>query len=100
MRNPASCLGSFCSTIELHPPGEPAHWRLRSDRSMGSVDGVQGQVTLNPDGTIVFTIDSAFTGAAGFSYVVSDGTESDTATVAVRIDSPFVGWSQGGIGNV
>ena len=34
---------------------------------MGSVDGVQGQVTLNPDGTIVFTIDSAFTGAAGFS---------------------------------
>ena len=66
---------------------------------MGSVDGVQGQVTLNPDGTIVFTIDSAFTGAAGFSYVVSDGTETDTATVAVRIDSPFVGWSQGGIGN-
>ena len=38
-------------------------------------------------------------GTDSFNYVVSDGVLTSSATVSVRVDDPFAGWSQGGPGN-
>ena len=59
-----------------------------------STDG-PGTVSLDADGNIVFSIDSTYVGVETFSYTVSDGFETSTATVNVRIDSRFNGWSVG-----
>ena len=44
--------------------------------------GTGGTAVLNPDGTVTFTPNANFNGAASFSYVASDGTTtSNSATV-------------------
>ena len=41
---------------------------------------------LNVDGTVSFTPNANFNGAADFSYTASDGTDSsNTATVTVNV---------------
>ena len=48
--------------------------------------GSGGTAVLNGDGTVTFTPDAGFNGAASFSYTVSDGiTESAAATVTVNV---------------
>ena len=46
-----------------------------------------GSAIINNDGTIAYTPDAGFNGTDTFSYTVSDGTESKTASVAVSIGS-------------
>ncbi|WP_417725799.1 Ig-like domain-containing protein, partial [Salipiger sp.] len=62
--------------------------------SVESVGGAtDGTVTLQSDGTILFTPDAAFTGTAGFIYTTSDGAGgTDTAQVSVEVSAltPFV----------
>jgi hypothetical protein len=61
-------------------------------------DGAHGQVTIDVNGNLVFSVDSTFQGLDSFTYVVSDGKEQDTGTVSVRIDSVYADWSPGGSG--
>ena len=49
--------------------------------------GTGGTAVLNANGTVTFTPDANFNGAASFSYTVTDGTAtSNTATVTVNVD--------------
>ncbi|HEX4417472.1 MAG TPA: Ig-like domain-containing protein, partial [Kofleriaceae bacterium] len=45
-----------------------------------------GTVTINPDGTVHYVPDPAFTGTATFTYTVSDG-HGGTATATVTVDA-------------
>ena len=48
--------------------------------------GTGGTAVLNGDGTVTFTPDANFNGAADFTYTASDGTDnSNTATVTVNV---------------
>ena len=58
-----------------------------------------GSVSFDMDGNIVYSVDSTFIGVDTFSYTISDGDESATGTVTVRIDSRFAGWSTGSAGS-
>lgn len=58
-----------------------------------------GSVSFDIDGNIVYSVDSTFTGVDTFTYTISDGTETSTATVNVRIDGLFTGWSEGTSGD-
>ncbi len=44
-----------------------------------------GSVVIDPAGTVTYTPDPAFVGTATFSYTVSDGEFTDTATVTVDV---------------
>src|SRR5690606_29906298 len=56
-----------------------------------------GEVRFASDGNIVFVPDAAFVGTTQFTYTVSDGEESSTATVTVKVDpsDQFDGWRSG-----
>jgi len=61
--------------------------------------GTGGTAALNSDGDIVFTSDGTL-GAVDFTYSVSDGTLSDTATVALTVteaepENPYEDYRQG-----
>ncbi len=58
-----------------------------------------GSVSFDADGNIVYSVDSTFVGTDSFSYTISDGSETATGTVNVRIDSQFTGWSEGSAGD-
>lgn len=47
-----------------------------------------GVVVLNPDGTVTYTANNGYTGADSFTYTVTDGTETSTATVNVTVEAP------------
>lgn len=47
-----------------------------------------GSLTLNPDGSFVYTSDPDWNGADSFTYTATDGTaESDVATVTLTVDA-------------
>lgn len=46
-----------------------------------------GAVMLNADGTITFIANDDFVGTANFTYMVSDGSETDTVDVTVEVIS-------------
>ncbi|MGP1383529.1 MAG: cadherin-like domain-containing protein [Thainema sp.] len=46
-----------------------------------------GTVSLDIDGNVVFTPDANFSGEASFEYVISDGSETSTATVSVLVNA-------------
>lgn len=46
-----------------------------------------GSVVVNPDGTFRYTPAANYWGADSFTYTISDGTLTDTATVNIVIDS-------------
>ncbi|WP_244628269.1 tandem-95 repeat protein [Stappia taiwanensis] len=50
-------------------------------------DAVNGSVALNGDGDVMFTPAPDFHGVASFSYTVSDGEVSSTATVTVGVEA-------------
>ena len=47
-----------------------------------------GNLTLNSDGSFVYTPDAGFSGTDSFTYAASDGTASDEATVTLTVDAP------------
>ena len=44
-----------------------------------------GAVAIGPDGTVVYQPNAGFSGIDSFTYAVSDGTDTATATVTVRV---------------
>jgi VCBS repeat-containing protein len=52
---------------------------------IGVASGANGTALLNANGTITYTPVSGYSGAAGFSYTVSDGIATSTATVNVTV---------------
>ncbi len=47
-----------------------------------------GTVTLNPDGSFVYTPEANFNGVDGFSYLASDGTgDSEVASVTITVNA-------------
>ncbi|MES2788320.1 MAG: Ig-like domain-containing protein [Planctomycetota bacterium] len=55
---------------------------------IGSVTPSHGTVTINPDGTYIYTPNANYFGSDSFSYTVSDGTvTSPEATVTITIHS-------------
>ncbi|MEL6793010.1 MAG: cadherin-like domain-containing protein, partial [Pseudomonadota bacterium] len=64
-------------------------------------DAVGGQVSLTADGDVMFTADAGFAGDASFVYTVTDGAETDTATVTVAVEddggdeNPYADFRQG-----
>ncbi|MFP4394324.1 MAG: Ig-like domain-containing protein, partial [Anaerolineales bacterium] len=48
-------------------------------------DPTHGSVEINDDGTITYTPDAGFIGEDTFTYIVSDGEATDTATVTVNV---------------
>ena len=51
-------------------------------------DPASGSTTLNANGTITYTPDAGFVGIDTFTYAVSDGDLTDTATVTVAVSEP------------
>ena len=50
-----------------------------------ATDPANGSIFINPDGTITYTPDSGFIGIDSFDYTISDGFETDSASVIVTI---------------
>ncbi|MDB9527400.1 PQQ-dependent sugar dehydrogenase [Oscillatoria sp. CS-180] len=45
-------------------------------------------LTVNMDGAFSYTADIGFTGSESFTYTVSDGSQTDTATVDITVNEP------------
>ena len=71
---------------------------INDDKKQSSLGGitnlVNGKAVINADGNIEFTPDAEFSGTASFDYTVSDGFESDTASIEITVnpvnDSPVL----------
>jgi fructose-specific component phosphotransferase system IIB-like protein len=50
-------------------------------------DAIGGTVSLNQAGNVIFTPTANYNGAASFTYTVSDGSSSDTATVSLTVNA-------------
>ncbi|MEM8852780.1 MAG: Ig-like domain-containing protein, partial [Pseudomonadota bacterium] len=50
---------------------------------------LHGTLVDNGDGTLTYTPNAGFYGLDGFTYVASDGTLDDTATVAITVEPQF-----------
>jgi hypothetical protein len=54
-----------------------------------ATQGAHGTVTVQPDGTIRYLAAADFVGVDTFTYVVSDGTATDSTTVTVTVSPPL-----------
>src|SRR5262245_22087708 len=63
--------------------------------------GTQGQVTFAADGSFTFNPNPGFEGATTFTYTISDGTFTDTATVTLSVSGMiwFINAAAGGGGD-
>ena len=52
----------------------------------GFTQGTNGSVSLNANGTLLYTPNSGFSGTDSFSYVASDGELTDAATVSILVN--------------
>jgi acid phosphatase type 7 len=52
--------------------------------------GTSGSVTINPDHTVTYQPNSAFTGVDTFTYTVSDGALTAEGTVTVTVNKPVL----------
>ena len=52
---------------------------------VGNSDPQHGTLSVNPDGTFVYTPQAGYVGTDDFTYTVSDGAESATATITLDI---------------
>ena len=50
--------------------------------------GTNGTAVLNGDGTVTYTPDAGYVGDDTISYVVSDGTDTDTGEIIVTVEDP------------
>ena len=55
--------------------------------SVSATANTHGTVVLNGDGTITYTPDNNYNGAASFDYTISDGALTDTAAVLLTVDA-------------
>ncbi|WP_083928331.1 Ig-like domain-containing protein [Marinobacterium rhizophilum] len=58
--------------------------------SVSSLSGANGDAVINADGSITYTPVSGFSGMDTFSYTVSDGESSASATVTVTVEEPTI----------
>ncbi|HVF06439.1 MAG TPA: Ig-like domain-containing protein [Frankiaceae bacterium] len=84
-------------TLENTPLTVPAPGVLTNDTDddNGAVktagnesDPANGTVVLNANGSFTYTPDEAFTGTDTFTYDVTDGTATDSATVTITVTPP------------
>ncbi len=54
--------------------------------------GANGQVAVGDSGTITYTPNPGFEGQDSFAYTISDGTQTSTANVIVKVGSPINVW--------
>ena len=64
---------------------------------ISATNGANGNVTINPDGSLTYAPKGKFTGTDWFEYRVSDGIDSAMALVAITVSKP-TGDSGGGGG--
>ena len=58
-----------------------------SELSLSSVtSGSNGTAVLNADGTVTFTPNADYAGAADFTYIVNDGTADSTSAATVTVN--------------
>ncbi|WP_298309299.1 cadherin-like domain-containing protein, partial [uncultured Erythrobacter sp.] len=64
-------------------------------------DASIGEVSVDGDGNIIYIPDAVYTGEATFTYTVTDGEFTSTATVTINIDpsDAFDGFRQGNDNN-
>ncbi len=55
---------------------------------IGVSNAVNGEVTLNPDGSITFTPDADYNGPAQFEYTISDGNGGEDSATVYLVVSP------------
>jgi Ca2+-binding RTX toxin-like protein len=60
---------------------------------------IGGSVSFNGQGQIIYTPNANYQGIGGFSYTISDGTLSSTATVSVQVSASGTPWVYGTSGN-
>ncbi len=65
--------------------GLPGNVGVSTDTTATGRGGVKGKVTLNADGSFTYEPAPGFNGDDTFTYKVSDGTLTDTATVKITI---------------
>ena len=65
--------------------GVGANVGVATDTTATGRGGVKGKVTLNSDGGFTYEPPPGFEGADSFTYEVTDGTKTDTATVSLTI---------------
>ena len=51
-----------------------------------------GQVSINGDGTVRYVPDRRFKGGDSFSYVITDGVDTATATVTITVPAKERQW--------
>ncbi len=77
------------TVLTVEKPGVLANDADPDEQEMTAVkisDPAHGKLTLNADGSFVYTPDTDYFGEDGFEYKVSDGiSESDTATVKITV---------------
>jgi len=61
--------------------------------------GTHGTVGFDGNGNIVYSASGDYVGSDSFTYTITDGLLTDTATVSVRVDSIYTDWSQGSTGD-
>lgn len=72
----------------------PAPGVLANDESLegdtlivtGNTDPASGSVIVNADGSLTYEPDENFCGTDTFEYTISDGIDSDTATVTIEVN--------------
>lgn len=67
----------------------------KNPRVTGTTPPANGTVTINPDGSITYTPNPGFTGTDTFTYTVTSGGVTETATVTVQV---LPGKAQGLVG--
>ncbi|NJO18473.1 MAG: tandem-95 repeat protein [Thioploca sp.] len=82
------------STVEDQPLTVPAPGVLANDNDGGDgglltiesyTQPNNGTVTLNPDGSFTYTPAANFSGTDSFTYTISDGQDTSTATVTITV---------------
>jgi uncharacterized repeat protein (TIGR01451 family) len=79
--------------------GVGANVGVATDTTQAGRGGVKGSVTLNGNGSFTYEPPPGFEGADTFTYEISDGTKTDTATVTINISGMvwFISNNAGGL---
>jgi Ca2+-binding RTX toxin-like protein len=64
-------------------------------RVVSVTNGLNGTVSINAQGEIVYSPDFGYVGTDSFQYSISDGMAASAATVSILVADPFEDWMQG-----
>ncbi|MGF1522503.1 MAG: Ig-like domain-containing protein [Leptolyngbyaceae cyanobacterium] len=81
----ATTLANEAVTVDVLGNDTDADGDALSVESVG--EAANGTVVINDDGTVTYTPNADFSGDDSFTYVVTDGGLTDTATVAVTVET-------------